>query len=129
MIVRFLLIISFSLFLLADDDRYHHEGKHYFRELSHIDLDNRQKASFNTLLKQLREKIKGYRELKETIEKQQSKLFKKSSFDKEQMERLNNQIHQRAQQIEVWFLQEAHTILRAEQRGDFLEYFDDWRVE
>ena len=128
MIVRFLLIISFSLFLFGDD-KHHHEGKHYFRELSHINLDNRQKASFNKLLKEFRGKIKEYRKLKEMIEKQQSKLFQKSSFNLVEMERLNSDIHLKAQQIEVWFLEEAHKILRVEQRGEFLEYFDDWRVE
>ena len=124
-----LITLLFSTALLYADRFEYHSHKHIQKELSHIQLNSRQKTAVKKILQKFRQQLKEYRELKKKIQKEKERLFVKNRLQLEQLNRLEQEACQKAKTIENEFLLQMHHILNREQRKRFIEYFDDWEVE
>jgi len=126
--MKFLVILLLIIGLNADDYEYHNE-RHINKELSHLNLTKIQNKKIKKILKEFRFDLKEYRDLKDEIQKKREKLFIKDTLDIKALNKLNNTLDKKSDEIENRLLNSIHLILDKKQRRKFIYYFDDWEVE
>ena len=125
--MKLLLIFLLMLSLYAD-----HDGKkehQLSKDLSSLDLSSDQKERAKSLLKQYRVDLKVFREFKETMEDQKERLFMQERLNEEDLQAINQAIHQKAKALESSFLVQMHRLLTPEQRQKFAHNLEEWEVE
>jgi len=125
--MKLLLIFLLTLSLYAD-----HDGKkehQLSKDLSSLDLSSDQKERAKSLLKQYRVDLKVFREFKETMEDQKERLFMQERLNEEDLQAINQAIHQKAKALESSFLVQMHRLLTPEQRQKFAHNLEEWEVE
>ena len=125
--MKLLLIFLLTLSLYAD-----HDGKkehQLSKDLSSLDLSSDQKERAKSLLKQYRVDLKVFREFKETMEDQKERLFMQERLNEEDLQAINQAIHQKAKALESSFLVQMHRLLTPEQRQKFAHNLEEWDVE
>lgn len=126
--VKFILLLFLITGLSAKNHKSHDEH-HINKELSHLELLKEQNRDVKILLKEFRTQLKEFKDLEEEIEEKQKELFLKDSFEVKEMDFLNHILDSKAHEIENSFLKKIHLILTIQQRKNFMEYFDDWKVK
>ncbi|WP_310441082.1 hypothetical protein [Sulfurimonas sp.] len=125
-LIILLLIISGLLFSSGFED---HNEKHINKELSHLNLSQEQNEKIKEILKEFKRDLKEYRSFKENIDDGIKKVFIKDSFNKEELNKLYNELYEKTKEIEIKLLKNIHTVLSRKQREEFTHYFDEWKVE
>ena len=123
--IFFILFLTLSLYAGHDDKK-----EHYFsKDFSNLELSVEQKERIKEVLKQFRVELKQFRESKESAEKSKEALFASDMFRAEELAKINQSVHQKADAIESRFLGKIHAILTPEQRKKFAHNLDEWEVE
>ena len=119
--MRFMIILLFVSSLFGG-----HEVRHINKELTHLNLTQQQSAKVKDVLKEFRIDLTEFREYKKSIEQKRKELFTKDTLNVEQLNKLNNALRERKNEIENKLLKNIHVILNKTQRLEFVRYFDEW---
>ena len=130
--MKFIVILLLVIGLNADDYEYrnkHDSERHINKELSHLNLSKKQNSKIKRILKEFRFDLKEYRDLKEEVRIKREDLFVKNVLDIQELNKLNDILDERSDEIENRLLKSIHSILNQKQKYKFIYYFDDWEVE
>ncbi|MCK4736970.1 MAG: hypothetical protein KAT10_00310 [Sulfurimonas sp.] len=106
-----------------------HDIHHINKELSHLELSEQQNKKIKKLLQEFRMELKDFRDYKKAIEDKRKKLFTKDILNIEQLNKLNNELYKKTNEIEIKLLNSIHLILNKKQRSKFIYYFNEWKVK
>lgn len=123
------LILFFIATALFSDAFEHHNEKHISKEISHLNLSPEQNEKIKEVLRVFQKDLKEYRILKEDIDDKTKKIFIKDNFNEGEINELNKELYNKSKEVELKLLKNVHNILSRKQRADFMNYFDDWKVE
>ncbi len=122
-----LVLIMIFTFVTADD---YEEKDHYYRkDLSYLNLNQKQVEKVRETLKEYQKELKKYRKLKKKIIDKKQKIFEQTYFDKNRLEGLSKDLNELQTNIEKEFLEDMHKILTKKQRKKFVKYIYEWEVE
>lgn len=121
--MRFVIILLFVSSLFGG-----HKVHHINKELSHLNLTQKQSEKVKEVLKEFRVDLTEFREYKKSIEQKRKELFTKDTLNVEQLSKLNNALRERKNKIENKLLKNIHVILNKTQRLEFVRYFDEWKA-
>ncbi|MDD3343929.1 MAG: Spy/CpxP family protein refolding chaperone [Sulfurospirillaceae bacterium] len=124
--MKFFLILAFCLSLYAGhgEKREHHINK----DLTYLELSQAQIENFKEVLKKFQHEMEEFREFKEAITAKKKALFLKEPLDTNALNALNQALYEKASKEENKILLRIHNILSPEQRGAFVQYFEEWEV-
>ncbi len=124
------IAIAFILALLpalSDDD--YKERHHIPKDLSYLNLNQKQKKTVKKILKEHIKNLKKIHEEEERLEEWLKKEFPKNSFPKEAFLKMSIKLKNKIAKEEAEFFSEIHKILSPKQREEFIEYIEEWEVE
>ena len=124
--MKFLLIFLLTLCLYAGNDgkKEHHINK----DLTYLSLSPEQNEALKKTLKKFQHEIEEFRELKEKINAQKQALFLQETLDIDTLNKLNQELYEKATKEESKVLLRLHEFLTKEQRAQFIRYFEEWEV-
>lgn len=125
------VIIFFLLFGVASADKDSEEHGHhrYKKDLTFLDLKENQKNVIRNILNQYRIEIKNYKNYKEHSEEQKQKIFLSQKFDEVKMQKIDQELSQKASNIQINFLKKIHSVLTIQQRQKFIYHIDEWEID
>jgi len=125
----FLILVSLSLFLNADDDHHYKKYKHTYKNLGYLKLDKSQKKEIKSILLEYKYKYKEFYEYKDDQEDLLEDIMEDDNFNKEIYFKTLIDLKTKAAKLEVEKMSRIHKILDEDQREKFADYLKEWRVE
>ncbi|MCW8894513.1 MAG: hypothetical protein OQK48_09490 [Sulfurimonas sp.] len=122
--MKFAIILLFVSTLFGG-----HEVHHINKDLSHLNLSEKQNAKIKKVLQEFRKDLKKFKDDKENIQERKKELFTKDVLNLEQLSKLNYELYKKTNELENRLLKDIHVILNKTQRFEFVHYFDEWKVK
>lgn len=106
-----------------------HNVDHIHKELSHLKLTQKQSREIRDILQKFREDLKVFRVQRENVQERKKRLFTKNSFSLEELSNLHEDICKKKNLLEANLLRDIHNVLNKEQRFQFVQYLDEWKIQ
>lgn len=127
--MRQLITILFLLTSLYSDNMMYHSDAHIEQDLSNLNLAMNKKEKLRKILQEFREKLNIHRNHKHDNDQKNVEMFSKGHFSSKEMEEINNNYFHMLISAEIKLLEKIHTVLDEKERVEFINYFDDWRIQ
>ena len=124
--MKLFLILVLTLYLYAGNDAK--KEYHMNKDLNYLQLTSEQNEALKKTLKKFQHEIEEFRELKEKINAQKQALFLQETLDIDTLNKLNQELYEKATKEESKVLLRLHEFLTKEQRAQFIRYFEEWEI-
>lgn len=73
--------------------------------------------------------MKSLQQTQKALAAQKQTLFLQDKLDSIKMQRLNKEWSDKANSVEIEFLERMHAVLSLEQKKKFIKYMDEWEID
>ena len=132
----FLVLISLSIFLNADNDFEDYKSKYYknqkyniYKNFDFLNLDSQQYLLMKNILIEYKEEYKELQKYKHVVEKKIENLVEEENFDKEKFITILKDLKYKQLEIEAYKIERIHNILSKKQRKKLAYYIEEWELD